>query len=176
MKNSKEKWSVQWIQVFLEIKLLFGKLKRLQALGLWPTSSQRSCRTFMVSSGEGIQGQTQNSRWMTQWESLYFFFFLSENYTLRECKRERRGKGCTQRELPALGSWVSIFHWQLLTKGWNIHYLGWRFLGIRILCFFFLICSGVSYIGIHHLGPASFDPTSCGGLPGQASDFPKNWS
>lgn len=33
MKSTKKKWSVQWIQVFLEIKLLFGKLRRHQALG-----------------------------------------------------------------------------------------------------------------------------------------------
>lgn len=118
MKSTKKKWSVQWIQVFLEIKLLFGKLRRHQALGPWPTSSQRSCRRFTVSSGEGIQGQRHNTahEWL-KWESL-----LKWKVYFERCEKERGSKGCTQRELPALGGWVSIF--QLLTKGRNIHSLG----------------------------------------------------
>ena len=50
-----------------------------------------------------------------------------------------------ERENSCLGGWVSIFHWQSLTKGWNIHYLGQGFLGSRGVFSFLTFLSFLSW-------------------------------
>lgn len=106
---------------------------------------------------------TQHSRQVTQVEK-----FIKAKSTLKvwEWAREReRGR------VACPGDSVSIFDWQLLTRG--VIFITWG--RKQCLELFLLIWSGVSCHGIRHLGSVWFD-LACGGVvPGQASDLPNSW-
>ena len=145
----------------LEAKCCLSELGRPWALD--PAGRQRCRRRFLVS-WERIRGRTQHSRWAPQVGE-----FIKAKIHSRDVRASERERGAHP------GIWVSTFFWPFLSRGWNIRYLGWGFLRSRILCFFFLIWSGVSCHGIRHVGPVQFDPVSCGMLPRQTFDFPKGW-
>ena len=72
------------------------------------------------------------------------------------------------------GGWIAISYGQLLCKGWNIHYLGWGFLGRGVFVLPYLVrgfpptlSAVLGLSGLIRLLVALF-----GVLPGQASEFP----
>lgn len=90
-----------------------------------------------------------------------------------ELEREREG------ELWLLGCRLLILYWQLLTRKWNIHYLGWGLLGSRVLHFFLphLLRGLLSWHppSWAHLAWSGFLRLCLGALPGQVSAFPESW-
>lgn len=78
----------------------------LKALDVLPRKNSRTDQTTIKRS---------------KWESLLKWGYALELW-----------EGVSSRESFVLWFWVTVFYWQLLTRGWNIQHLGREFLGSRV--------------------------------------------
>lgn len=101
-----------------------SELGRPWALEPWPSPSQRWCWLFLVFSWGRIQGHTQHSRWVTQWESL-----LKLKYIPQILEQATRREHCAP--------WGLGFYPLLTLANYRVEYslLGEEFLGSRVLAF-----------------------------------------
>ena len=157
---------------FCLLLLLPGELGSPLALGPRPSQTERSGQRFLVLSLEwSIADEWHKRESLVKWEVHSWDRRLREREREgeRERAREQASPHAQQHKPESPGRWVSIFYWQLLTRGRNIYYLGWK-AGFLL---FFLMWSEVSCQGICHLGLSGLIRLLV--LSGQASDFPEGW-
>lgn len=143
--------------------MLPGELRWSQALKPRPTGPAPKMLVKIL----GLLRRKNSGTDITQWMSDTRGKAYGSGSTFLRCERGR-----AQERAVGLRVWVSIFYWQVLTRGQSIHYLGEGFLGSRISGLFFLIWPGVGCWGTCHLRPVWLDLASCGVRSGHASDLP----
>lgn len=142
--------------------LLLGELGRPQALGPWPSPSQRYCwRMLGLVVKNNSKMYTQYNRWATRARKFIEARVHSQNVSVGECKRE-------------LNPWGLGFCrlWAVVNERMEYSLLG---AGKQDVVLFLpnLVRAFLSWH--HYLRPVQFDPATCGAPSGHASNCPESW-